>query len=251
MKCIDFCYFEFLCVCWVEVDVQGIVFNGYYLIYFDIVISGYWWVLVIFYVEMMKVLGGDFFVCCVMLDYWGLVCYDDWFDIGICVCEFGNSLMKVDGVVFYGEQMLVQVEMIYVFVDFGMQMLVCLFDVLCDFIYVFEVGQVVVDVEFGFWLMLGEVVGLICCEVFIEEQYILVDMEWDSVDVSCLYVLVCNCFGLLLVMGCMLEYVFGVVKIGCMVVCCLMCGICIGCQVLDVLMVEVCKQGYCEVLLYV
>jgi len=38
----DFRFFERLRVRWVEVDMQSIVFNAHYLMYFDTAVAGYW-----------------------------------------------------------------------------------------------------------------------------------------------------------------------------------------------------------------
>ena len=38
----DFIFFHSLRVRWSEVDMQGIVFNGHYLTYFDVAFSEYW-----------------------------------------------------------------------------------------------------------------------------------------------------------------------------------------------------------------
>ncbi len=250
MKRTDFRHLEPLRVRWAEIDAQGIVFNGHYLTYLDTAISGYWRALAIPYAETMKALGGDLFVRRATLDYRGSARYDDRLDIGIRAREFGNSSMKVDGAVFHGEQMLVQAEMIYVFADPGTQTPARLPDALRDLIHAFEAGQAVVDVELGSWSTLGEAAGLIRREVFIEEQHIPADMEWDSADASCLHALARNRFGLPLATGRMLEHVPGVAKIGRMAVRRSMRGTRIGRQVLDALMAEARKQGYREVLLH-
>ena len=38
----EFRHFERLRVRWAEVDMQKIVFNGHYLMYFDTAVAGYW-----------------------------------------------------------------------------------------------------------------------------------------------------------------------------------------------------------------
>lgn len=250
MKRSDFHHLEPLRVRWAEIDAQGIVFNGHYLTYLDTAISGYWRALAIPYAETMKQLGGDLYVRRATLDYRGSARYDDRLDIGIRCREFGNSSMKVDGAVFHGEQMLVQAEMIYVFADPGTQTPARLPDALRDLVQAFEAGQGVVDVALGAWSALGEAAGAIRREVFIEEQHIPADMEWDSADASCLHALARNRFGVPLATGRLLEHVPGVAKIGRMAVRRSMRGGQIGRQVLDALMAEARKQGYREVLLH-
>jgi YbgC/YbaW family acyl-CoA thioester hydrolase len=250
MKRTDFRHLEPLRVRWAEIDAQGIVFNGHYLTYLDTAISGYWRALALPYAETMKGLGGDLYVRRATLDYRGSARYDDRLDVGIRCREFGGSSMMVDGAVFHGDQMLVQAETIYVFADPATQSPVRLPDPLRRVILDFEAGQPVVDVAVGSWSELGEAAGAIRREVFIEEQHIPADMEWDAADASCLHALARNRFGMPLATGRMLEHVPGVAKIGRMAVRRSMRGGQIGRQVLDALMAEARRQGYREVLLH-
>ena len=250
MKRTDFRHLESLRVRWAEIDAQGIVFNGHYLTYLDTAISGYWRALAIPYHDTMKSLGGDLYVRRATLDYRGSARYDDRLDIGIRVREFGNSSMMVDAAVFHGEQMLVQAEMIYVFADPATQTPLRLPDTLRQVIHDFEAGKPVVDVALGAWRDLGDAATAIRRQVFVEEQHIPADMEWDSADAACLHALARNHFGLPLATGRLLEHVPGVAKIGRMAVLRPMRGTQIGRQVLDALMAEARKQGYREVLLH-
>ena len=250
MKRTDFRHLEPLRVRWAEIDAQGIVFNGHYLTYLDTAISGYWRALAIPYHDTMKSLGGDLYVRRATLDYRSSARYDDRLDVGVRVREFGNSSMKVDGAIFHGEQMLVQSEMIYVFADPGTQTPARLPDELRRLIHDFEAGQPVVTVSLGGWADLGEAATAIRREVFVEEQHIPADMEWDSADATCLHALARNRFGVPLATGRLLEHVPGVAKIGRMAVLRAMRGTQIGRQVLDALMAEAKQQGYREVLLH-
>jgi YbgC/YbaW family acyl-CoA thioester hydrolase len=250
MKRQDFRHLEPLRVRWAEIDAQGIVFNGHYLTYLDTAISGYWRALAIPYAETMKSLGGDLYVRRATLDYRGSARYDDRLDIGIRCREFGNSSMKVDGAVFHGDQLLVQAEMVYVFADPATQSPQRLPDALRSLMGDFEAGQHVVDVTLGPWADLGDAASLIRRQVFIEEQHIPADMEWDAADAGCLHALARNRFGMPLATGRLLEHVPGVAKIGRMAVLRTMRGGQIGRQVLDALMAEARKQGYREVLLH-
>jgi YbgC/YbaW family acyl-CoA thioester hydrolase len=250
MKRTDFRHLEPLRVRWAEIDAQGIVFNGHYLTYLDTAMSGYWRALALPYADTMKQLGGDLFVRRAALDYLGSARYDDRLDIGVRCREFGNSSMKVDGAFFLGDQLLVQADMIYVFADPTTQTPLRVPDTLRDVIHGFEAGQPVVDVAVGDWRELGDAAGAIRREVFIQEQGIPADMEWDAADASCLHALARNRFGRPLATGRLLEHVPGVAKIGRMAVLRAMRGTQIGRQVLDALMAEARKQGYREVLLH-
>lgn len=250
MKRTDFRHLESLRVRWAEIDAQGIVFNGHYLTYLDTAISGYWRALAMPYHDTMKSLGGDLYVRRATLDYRGSARYDDRLDIGIRVREFGNSSMMVDAAIFHGEQMLVQAEMIYVFADPATQTPLRLPDALRQVIHDFEAGKPVVEVALGSWADLGEAATAIRRQVFVEEQHIPADLEWDSADAACLHALARNHFGVPLATGRLLEHVPGVAKIGRMAVSRAMRGTRIGRQVLDALMAEARRQGYREVLLH-
>ena len=250
MKRQDFRHFEPLRVRWAEIDAQGIVFNGHYLTYLDTAISGYWRALALPYADSMKMLGGDLFVRRAALDYIGSARYEDRLDIGIRCREFGNSSMKVDGAVFRGEQLLVQADMVYVFADPAAQSPLRVPDLLRDVVHGFEAGQPVIDVAVSDWRELGDAAGAIRRQVFIEEQGIPAELEWDAADASCLHALARNRFGMPLATGRLLEHVPGVAKIGRMAVLRAMRGTRIGRQVLDALMAEAKHQGYRDVLLH-
>ncbi len=250
MKKTEFRHHEPLRVRWAEIDAQGIVFNGHYLTYLDTAVSGYWRALAIPYAETMKGLGGDLYVRRATLDYRGSARYDDRLDIGIRVREFGNSSMKVDGAVFHGEHMLVQAEMVYVFADPATQSPLPVPDALRGLIHDFEAGRSVVDVSLGSWAEHGAAATAIRREVFVQEQHIPADLEWDSADATCLHALARNRFGLPPATGRLLEHVPGVAKIGRMAVRRSMRVAQIGRLVLDALMAEAREQGYREVLLH-
>ncbi|RZL35671.1 MAG: YbgC/FadM family acyl-CoA thioesterase [Rubrivivax sp.] len=250
MKLADFRHLEPLRVRWAEIDAQGIVFNGHYLTYLDTAMSGYWRALALPYADTMKQLGGDLFVRRSVLDYLGSARYDDRLAIGVRTREFGNSSMKVDCGVYRGEQLLVQADMVYVFADPATQTPLRVPDALRDVIQGFEAGQPVVNVAVDGWRELGDAAGAIRRKVFIEEQGIPADMEWDAADASCLHALARNRFGMPLATGRLLEHVPGVAKIGRMAVLRPMRGTQIGRQVLDALMAEAKRQGYREVLLH-
>ncbi len=250
MKRSDFRFTEPLRVRWAEIDAQHIVFNGHYLTYLDTAISGYWRALALPYAPTMASLGGDLYVRRATLDYLGSARYDDRLDIGIRCREFGNSSMKVDGAVFRGNELLVQADMLYVFADATSQTSLRLPDALRAVINGFEAGQGVVDVELGAWASLGPAAEAIRREVFIEEQRIPAEMEWDAADAACLHALARNRLGRPLATGRLLEHVPGVAKIGRMAVLAPMRGGQIGRLVLDALMAEARRQGYREVLLH-
>jgi YbgC/YbaW family acyl-CoA thioester hydrolase len=113
----DFRFFDRLRVRWAEVDMQKIVFNGHYLMYFDTAVAGYWRALALPYHETMEALHGDLYVRKATLEYEASARYDDACDVGLRCARIGNSSMVFSAAVFRGEQRLVHGELVYVFAD--------------------------------------------------------------------------------------------------------------------------------------
>ena len=218
MQLSDFRFRERLRVRWSEIDAQKIVFNGHYLTYFDTAIAGYWRALAMPYAETMETLGGDMFVRKATLEYLGSAVYDDVLDIAMRCERVGNSSMLFVGGAFRQEKLLVSCELTYVFADPHVKQarpvpaaLRALFD---DF----EAGQSMVDVKVGAWPELGAEARPIRDAVFIAEQKIAAEMEWDDADADAVHAVAFNRLDRALGTGRMLEHVPGVAKIGRMAV---------------------------------
>jgi YbgC/YbaW family acyl-CoA thioester hydrolase len=246
----DFRFFERLRVRWAEVDMQSIVFNGHYLMYFDTAVAGYWRALAIPYHETMEYLGGDFYVRKSTLEYEASARYDDQLEVGVRTQRTGNSSMVLACGVYRGEQLLVSGELIYVFADPASMSSKPIPQEFRDLLQAYEAGKSMVDVRVGRWSELGEPARKIRSQVFVEEQHIPAEMEWDGADDGCVHALACNRFGLPLATGRMLEHVPGVAKIGRMAVLAPMRGGHIGRAVLDALLQHARERGDREALLH-
>lgn len=220
MKRSDFRFTERLRVRWVEVDMQKIVFNGHYLMYFDNAVSGYWRALAMPYTETMAYLGGDLFVRKSTLEYQGSARYDDVLDIGVRCARIGNSSLIFQCAVFRNDQALVTGELVYVFADPATQTSKPVPQELREVLQGFEAGKTMVEVRVGGWEDLGKDARRIRTAVFIEEQKIPMEMEWDEADPDpgCVHAVAYNRFGQPLATGRLLEHVPGVAKIGRMAV---------------------------------
>ena len=117
MKRTDFRFLERLRVRWAEIDLQKIVFNGHYLMYFDTAITGYWRALALPYVQTLEYLGGDLLVRKATLEYHGSARLDDLLDIGVRSTRIGNSSLVFAMAVFRNDELLVSGELVYVFAD--------------------------------------------------------------------------------------------------------------------------------------
>ena len=113
----DFRFFERLRVRWAEVDLQQIVFNGHYLMYFDTAVAGWWRALALPYQATMAALDGDLYVRKASLEYVGSARYDDLIDVGVKTARIGTSSMVLHCAVFRGDELLVSGELVYVFAN--------------------------------------------------------------------------------------------------------------------------------------
>ncbi|MBN8489355.1 MAG: YbgC/FadM family acyl-CoA thioesterase [Burkholderiales bacterium] len=250
MKRADFRFIDRQRVRWAEVDLQKIVFNGHYLMYMDTAVAGYWRALALPYHDTMLALGGDLFVRKAALEYHASAEYDDAIETGIRCEQIGHSSMRFVSGVFRGEELLVTGELVYVFADPVAKKSLPVPGDLRQVLQGFEAGQPMVEVRVGTWDELGREAGAIRQQVFVQEQRIPADMEWDAADAACLHAVAFNRFGVPLATGRLLEHVPGVAKIGRMAVLRSMRGSQIGRQVLEALMAAARQRGEREVLLH-
>ena len=246
----QFRFFERMRVRWAEVDMQKIVFNGHYLMYFDVAITGYWRAMALPYQESMDYLQGDLYVRKASVEYEASARCHDNIDVGIRCARIGNSSMVFAATVFLGEQLLVSGELVYVFANPATQTSLPVPQQLRDIVQAFEAGKPMLDVRVGGWDELGAQAQAIRHAVFIDEQRIPADMEWDGADSSCVHAVARNRLGMPLATGRLLEHVPGVGKIGRMAVLQPMRGEGTGRAVLDALMAHSRARGDREVLLH-
>lgn len=246
----DYRFAERLRVRWAEVDMQKIVFNGHYLMYIDTAVAGYWRAMAMPYQETMEYLGGDFYVRKSSLEYNASAHYDDLIDVGVRTARLGNSSMVLDCGVFRGDELLVAGELVYVFADPATQTSKPVPQELRDMLQAFDAGKPMVDVRVGAWDELGREASVIRTKVFVEEQKIPAEMEWDAADAVCVHAVAYNRFGLPLATGRLLEHVPGVAKIGRMAVLPAIRGSRVGRAVLDALMQAARERGDREALLH-
>lgn len=246
----DFRFCERLRVRWAEIDAQQIVFNGHYLTYFDTAVGGYWRALALPYAATMQALAGDLFVRKATLEYLDSARYDELLDVGVRCERVGSSSMTLRCAVFRGEDCLVHGELVYVFADPVQRQPRPLPAPLREVLQGFEQGEAMARVKVGGWDELGAEAGAIRQAVFVDEQKIPAEMEWDSADASCLHAVAYNRLGRPLATGRLLEHVPGVAKIGRMAVIAAMRGSRVGREVLEALMQAGRERGYREVLLH-
>ena len=218
MKSSDFRFLDRLRVRWAEIDAQKIVFNAHYLMYFDTAVAGYWRALAMPYAQTMERLAGDIFVRKASLEYHASARYDDVLDIGVRCARVGTSSMLFSAAVFRHDQLLVSGELIYVFADPQAQIAKPVPPSLRDVFESFEAGQPMVEVRLGAWAELGADARALRTEVFVSEQKIPVELEWDDADHTALHAVGYNRFGSPVATGRLLRSApdgSGVSRIGC------------------------------------
>jgi YbgC/YbaW family acyl-CoA thioester hydrolase len=250
MKRNEFRFLDRLRVRWAEIDAQKIVFNGHYLMYFDTAIAGYWRALAMPYAQTMDYLNGDMFVRKASVEFEGSARYDDVLDIGMRCARIGTSSIIFSGGAFRQDQLLVSCELVYVFADPQTQVSKPVPQQLRDVLQAFEAGKPMVDVRTGAWDELGRDAREIRTEVFIDEQKIPAEMEWDDADTSSVHAVAYNRFGVALGTGRLLEHVPGVAKIGRMAVRQTVRGSSVGRAVLDALLQVARQRGDREAILH-
>lgn len=214
----DFRFFHRLRVRWAEVDMQKIVFNAHYLMYFDTAISDYWRAMALPYEEAMQSLDGDLYVRKATIDFRGSARMDDVIDVGMRCARIGNSSMTFEGGLFRQDQFLVGCELVYVFADPATQTSKPVPAALRDALTGFEAGEPMRTVETGGWDALGEGASALRRAVFIEEQNIPKELEWDEHDAVVLHAVARNRLGQVIATGRLLPAEDGVSHIGRMAV---------------------------------
>lgn len=102
---------------WAEADMQGIVFNGHYLTYFDIAVTEYWRALGMPYPEATADTGGEMYTVKSTVEYHAPALYDDELDLFIRCARIGRSSLTFALEIWRGDDHLISGELIYVHAD--------------------------------------------------------------------------------------------------------------------------------------
>ncbi|MEJ5988912.1 YbgC/FadM family acyl-CoA thioesterase [Ramlibacter sp. PS3R-8] len=239
----EFRFFHRLRVRWAEVDMQKIVFNAHYLMYFDTAVADYWRALAMPYEEGMHQLQGDIYVKKATVEFSASARMDDTLDVGLRCSRIGNSSMVFNGAIFRGEEMLITCELVYVFADPATQTSKPVPALLREMLTGFEAGEPMAHVKTGTWAELGADAGRIRTTVFVQEQRIPAELEWDEADATALHAVAYNRLGEPIATGRLLPASDGVCKIGRMAVHQVLRGCGFGEQVLRALAAEAQRRG--------
>ncbi|MEJ8837347.1 YbgC/FadM family acyl-CoA thioesterase [Ramlibacter sp. AN1133] len=239
----DFRFFHRLRVRWAEVDMQKIVFNAHYLMYFDTAVADYWRALAMPYEEAMQLLQGDIYLKKGTVEFHASARMDDRLDVGLKCARVGNSSMLFTGAIFRAEELLITCELVYVFADPATQTSRPVPALLREMLTGYEAGEPMIQVKTGTWAELGAEAGRIRTEVFVKEQRIPAELEWDEADATALHAVAYNRLGQAIATGRLLPATGGVAKIGRMAVHQVLRGGGFGEQVLRTLALEAARRG--------
>jgi acyl-CoA thioester hydrolase len=115
----EFTLFHPLRVRWAEVDMQHVVFNANYLMYFDVAIAEYWRALAQgakkdFHDDYMKLYSVK-----ATIEYHASARYDELIEVGCRLARLGRASMTFAFGIWRGPEHLVSGELIYVNVEPG------------------------------------------------------------------------------------------------------------------------------------
>ena len=246
----SFRFFHRLRVRWAEVDMQKIVFNAHYLMYFDTAMGDYWRALALPYDTTMLALEGDLYVKKASVEYHASARVDDQLDVALKCSRIGTSSMVFTGAIFRGEEHLISCDLIYVFADPVTQTSKPVPAKLRETLMGYEAWEPMAQIQLGTWRELGSLASKVRTEVFVDEQRIPVEMEWDEADETAVHALARNRLGLPVATGRLLQHAPGVSRIGRMAVNRALRGSNLGRDVLRALTQAATRRGDHEVLLH-
>jgi YbgC/YbaW family acyl-CoA thioester hydrolase len=250
----DFRFTHRLRVRWAEVDMQKIVFNAHYLMYFDTAVADYWRVLGLPYDDTMQALGGDLYVKKATVEFHASARCDDRIDVCLTCSRIGTSSMRFDGAIFRDNVLLVTCELVYVFADPRTQTSQPVPDTLRSALLGFEAGEPMLDLRTGTWAELGAAASPLRRAVFLAEQGIPESMEWDAADATALHAVALNRLGSAVATGrllaCVGDPATTPARIGRMAVHRMLRGTGVGQRLLETLSGHAHARGHREVLLH-
>jgi YbgC/YbaW family acyl-CoA thioester hydrolase len=197
---------------------QKIVFNGHYLTYIDTAVTAYWGRVALPYETAFHMLGGELYVKKATLEYHASALMDDDLSVGMKCSKLGNSSMVFQAGIFRGDKLLISGELIYVFADPQTQTSKPIPEALRHILLIFEAGESVVDLKTGSWAEMQSLASPLRTEVFVHEQEIAPELEWDDLDATALHAVVVNKLGQPVATGRLLQPQPKVAQIGRMAV---------------------------------
>jgi YbgC/YbaW family acyl-CoA thioester hydrolase len=203
---------------WSEVDMQKIVFNGHYLMYFDTAVAEYWRALALPYEDAMHKLGGDLYVVKATVEYKASARYDDRLDVAMKCARIGKSSITFEGAIYCEGKLLVTGELVYVYADPATQKSMPVPEALRSILEGYEAGRAMTRAAVGNWQSLQVDALALRTEVFVEEQGVPLEIEHDEFDKDAVHVVIRNLMDAPVATARLIQQSKGVSRIGRMAV---------------------------------
>ena len=113
----DFTATHRLRVRWAEADMQGIVFNGHYLTYFDVAVTEYWRAIGLPFPQTTADTGSELYTVKATVEYHAPARYDDELELMVRCARIGRSSLTFAVEIWHGDEHIVSGELIYVHAD--------------------------------------------------------------------------------------------------------------------------------------
>ncbi len=246
----DYRFCHRLRVRWAEVDMQKIVFNAHYLMYFDTAVADYWRALALPYEDAMQALGGDLYVKKATVEFHASARMDDQLEVCLRCDRVGTSSMTFAGSIFCGDRLLITCELVYVFAEPSTQTSRPVPQGLRDTLAAYEAGERMAQVTTGDWETLGVHAGALRTLVFVDEQKVPAELEWDALDATAVHAVAHNRLGQAVGVGRLLQPAPGLAQIGRMAVHRAVRGSGVGLQLMAALMAAAQRRGDQHVVLH-
>ncbi|MFO0692241.1 MAG: YbgC/FadM family acyl-CoA thioesterase [Polyangiales bacterium] len=180
---------------WADVDPQAIVFNGHYLTYLDDAVTAHYRGLGLPYDESLELLDGEFFVKKTTLEYHAPARFDDSIEVGLRTARFGRTSLVYEACAFLGEKPLVSFEMVCVFADRETRRPIPIDERMRSIWLDYEAGAPMLETRIGDFAELGAAARALREAVFVREQGIAPELEWDDADERARHVVIENRLG--------------------------------------------------------
>jgi predicted GNAT family N-acyltransferase/acyl-CoA thioesterase FadM len=234
-----------------DVDGEGRLHAHRVVAWFDGAMSGYWRALALPYRATLDELQARLALRRALLELdEGLAAEDERLQLSLRCARVEGATLVFEAACLRGAQRLAAAELHYAFVERGSAAPTPVPLPLGRALQRHEAGQPTVEVRVGTWAELEAHARPIRTAVFVDEQNIPAEMEWDAADAGCVHAVAYNALGAALATGRLLEHVPGTAKIGRMAVLAPVRGSGIGRAVLDALMDAARARGEREVLLH-
>jgi predicted GNAT family N-acyltransferase len=195
-------------------------------------------------------LGGDLYVKKATVEFNASARMDDRLDIALKCARIGNSSMAFTGAIFRGDELLVTCELVYVFADPATQTSKPVPLSLRSLMEGYEKGEPAFEVKTGSWAELGPDAQRIRTEVFVGEQRIPADLEWDEADATAVHAVAYNRLGQAIGTGRLVQQSPDIARIGRMAVHRAIRGAGVGQGILEALLEAAARRGDREAMLH-